>query len=142
MASCPVMSYHFTCSARYSTTGSNSFRASTPPREQQFKKQSRWRECVKSCYEGREEILAVADTNVPRFTRRWSRMQVQRISWRDLAASLGPVLLTSAVALWVAFHFVRPAPPSGSHHWSRPPSPLGPLHEKLSAFVCCSAMYR
>jgi len=37
--------------------------------------------------------------------------QIQRISWRDLAASLGPVLLLSAVAIWIAFHFVRPAPP-------------------------------
>jgi len=38
-------------------------------------------------------------------------MHIQRISWRDLAASLGPVLLISAVAIWAAFHFVRPAPP-------------------------------
>ncbi|HYA19646.1 MAG TPA: TAXI family TRAP transporter solute-binding subunit [Burkholderiales bacterium] len=38
-------------------------------------------------------------------------MQIERISWRDLAASLGPVLLISAVAIWAAIHFVRPAPP-------------------------------
>jgi len=38
-------------------------------------------------------------------------LRIQRISWRDLAASLGPVLLVSAAAVWVAFHFVRPAPP-------------------------------
>jgi len=45
--------------------------------------------------------------NAPlRFSRR-----IQRISWRDLAASLGPVLLVSAVAIWIAVHFVRPAPP-------------------------------
>lgn len=37
--------------------------------------------------------------------------RVQRISWRDLAASLGPVLLVSVAAIWIAVHFVRPAPP-------------------------------
>jgi NMT1 family protein len=54
----------------------------------------------------------VADKHVSRFARLWSLVHIQRISWRDLAASLGPVLLISAAALWVAFHFVRPAPPS------------------------------
>jgi hypothetical protein len=43
--------------------------------------------------------------------RKFGPLRIQRISWRDLAASLGPVLLLSAVAIWVAFHFVRPAPP-------------------------------
>jgi len=28
--------------------------------------------------------------------------RIQRISWRDLAASLGPVLLVSVVAIWIA----------------------------------------
>jgi hypothetical protein len=37
--------------------------------------------------------------------------RVARISWRDLLASLGPILLVSGVAIWVAVHFVRPAPP-------------------------------
>src|SRR5262249_28010149 len=41
-----------------------------------------------------------------RFPRR-----ITRISWRDLVASLGPVLLVSALAIWIAVHFVRPAPP-------------------------------
>ena len=36
---------------------------------------------------------------------------ISRISWRDLAASLGPVLLASALAMALAFHFVQPAPP-------------------------------
>ena len=36
---------------------------------------------------------------------------ITRISWRDLAVSLGPILLLSAAAVWVAFWFVRPAPP-------------------------------
>jgi hypothetical protein len=38
-------------------------------------------------------------------------LRIQRVSWHDLAVSLGLVLLVSVVAIWVAFHFVRPAPP-------------------------------
>lgn len=33
------------------------------------------------------------------------------LSWRDLAVTLGPILLISGVAIWVAVHFMRPAPP-------------------------------
>ena len=33
------------------------------------------------------------------------------VSWRDLATTLGPVLLIIVLAVWVAFKFVRPAPP-------------------------------
>src|SRR5918911_4970398 len=33
------------------------------------------------------------------------------VSWRDLASTLGPVLLVSVLAIWLAFRFVRPAPP-------------------------------
>ena len=36
---------------------------------------------------------------------------IPRISWRDLAATLGPVLLLSVAAILLALHFVRPAPP-------------------------------
>ena len=36
---------------------------------------------------------------------------IPRISWRDLAATLGPVLLLSIAAILLALHFVRPAPP-------------------------------
>ncbi len=43
--------------------------------------------------------------------RKFGPLRIQRISWRDLAASLVPVLLLSAAAIWAAFHFVRPAPP-------------------------------
>jgi TRAP-type uncharacterized transport system substrate-binding protein len=46
-----------------------------------------------------------------RFGRLRIPLHIQRISWRDLAATLGPVLLISAIAIWIAFHFVRPAPP-------------------------------
>ena len=40
------------------------------------------------------------------------RLNVTGIAWRDLAATVGPFLLLSVIAFWVAFHFVRPAPPS------------------------------
>ena len=43
--------------------------------------------------------------------RKIGPLRMQRVSWRDLAASLGLMLLLSAVAIWIAFHFVRPAPP-------------------------------
>lgn len=33
------------------------------------------------------------------------------ISWRDLALTLGPIVLLSVLAIWAAFWFVRPAPP-------------------------------
>jgi TRAP-type uncharacterized transport system substrate-binding protein len=38
-------------------------------------------------------------------------LSISRISWRDLAVSLGPVLLFSLLAIWIGFRFVRPAPP-------------------------------
>jgi len=38
--------------------------------------------------------------------------KIPRISWRDLAVTLGPVLLISVGAIMLALHFVRPAPPS------------------------------
>jgi len=33
------------------------------------------------------------------------------VSWRDLALSLGPIVLISAAAIWATFWYVRPAPP-------------------------------
>lgn len=38
-------------------------------------------------------------------------LSISRISWRDLAVTLGPILLLSIIAIWIAFLFVRPAPP-------------------------------
>lgn len=38
--------------------------------------------------------------------------RITRISWRDLVASLAPVVLASIIAIAIAFHFVQPAPPS------------------------------
>ena len=45
---------------------------------------------------------------------KWRRqlLRVQSISWRDLAATLGPVVLISAAAIAATMHFIRPAPPS------------------------------
>src|SRR5271156_745030 len=37
--------------------------------------------------------------------------KIPRISWRDLAVTLGPVLILSLLAIFAALHFVRPAPP-------------------------------
>ncbi|MDD5250820.1 MAG: TAXI family TRAP transporter solute-binding subunit [Rhodocyclaceae bacterium] len=52
---------------------------------------------------------AAQQNNKPRSFRRLPR--IPRISWRDLAATLGPVLLASTIAIAVAIHFVQPAPP-------------------------------
>jgi TRAP-type uncharacterized transport system substrate-binding protein len=38
-------------------------------------------------------------------------LAMPRISWRDLLAAVWPVLLIIAIAVWIAFRFVRPAPP-------------------------------
>src|SRR5689334_6878956 len=51
------------------------------------------------------------NTNHRRATLIRVPVRFQRISWRDLAATLGPVLLISVCALWIALHYVRPAPP-------------------------------
>ena len=39
-------------------------------------------------------------------------LKISTISWSDLAHTLGPILLASAAAIWLALHFVRPLPPS------------------------------
>lgn len=38
---------------------------------------------------------------------------VSLVSWRDAFATLGPIVLISALAIAATFHFVRPAPPRG-----------------------------
>lgn len=40
------------------------------------------------------------------------RARFVRISWRDLAITLGPILLLSLAAIWLAIRFVNPAPPA------------------------------
>jgi TRAP-type uncharacterized transport system substrate-binding protein len=39
------------------------------------------------------------------------RARLVAISWRDLATTLGPILLLSLAGIWFAIRFVRPAPP-------------------------------
>jgi TRAP-type uncharacterized transport system substrate-binding protein len=39
-------------------------------------------------------------------------LKITTISWWDLIHTLGPILLASAAAIWLALHFVRPLPPS------------------------------
>jgi TRAP-type uncharacterized transport system substrate-binding protein len=34
------------------------------------------------------------------------------ISWRDLAVSFGPIILVSALAIWLAIRLIQPAPPN------------------------------
>jgi hypothetical protein len=55
----------------------------------------------------------LADTNKPPRKLRRLRFPARftAVSWRDLAASLGPIVLLCAAAIWAAFIFVRPAPP-------------------------------
>src|SRR5579883_795933 len=38
-------------------------------------------------------------------------LKITTISWWDLAHTLGPILLASALAIWLALRFVQPAPP-------------------------------
>src|SRR5450755_3321039 len=38
-------------------------------------------------------------------------LKISTISWRDLAQTLGPAVIVSAIAIFAALHFVRPAPP-------------------------------
>jgi TRAP-type uncharacterized transport system substrate-binding protein len=38
-------------------------------------------------------------------------LKITTISWWDLVHTLGPIVLASAAAIWLALHFVRPAPP-------------------------------
>lgn len=58
------------------------------------------------------ETDASKNTKIETAKRRLLRLRpVSLVSWRDAAATLGPILLISGLALAVTFHFVRPAPP-------------------------------
>jgi len=37
-------------------------------------------------------------------------LSISRISWRDLAVTLGPIVLLSIITIWIAFRLVRRAP--------------------------------
>jgi TRAP-type uncharacterized transport system substrate-binding protein len=51
------------------------------------------------------------DADQPKKTKLRLLPQIQRISWRDFFATVGPVLLASVIAIAIAYHFVQPAPP-------------------------------
>jgi TRAP-type uncharacterized transport system substrate-binding protein len=38
-------------------------------------------------------------------------LKIRAVSWSDLAETLGPILLVSAIAILATLHYVRPAPP-------------------------------
>jgi TRAP-type uncharacterized transport system substrate-binding protein len=38
-------------------------------------------------------------------------LKIRAVSWRDVAETLGPILLLGAIAILVTLHYVRPAPP-------------------------------
>ncbi len=40
-----------------------------------------------------------------------SRPKMSRVYWRDVAVTVGPFVLLVVAAFWIAFHYVRPAPP-------------------------------
>src|SRR5882757_6230139 len=37
--------------------------------------------------------------------------KIAMVSWPELAQTLAPILIVSAAAIWLALHFVQPAPP-------------------------------
>ncbi len=53
-----------------------------------------------------------AETPTIRRRRFRLALKVTAVSWRDLFQTVGPVVLISTVAVLLALHFVRPAPPS------------------------------
>ena len=53
----------------------------------------------------------MAEENKRKIGRIRIPLTIPRISWRDVAVTLVPILLLSMFAIWLAFRFVRPAPP-------------------------------
>ena len=53
----------------------------------------------------------MAEENKRKIGRLRMPLTIPRISWRDVAVTLVPILLLSVFAIWLAFRFVRPAPP-------------------------------
>jgi TRAP-type uncharacterized transport system substrate-binding protein len=53
-----------------------------------------------------------------------SRFKISTLSWRDLAITLGPYVLVVLVAFWIAYRFVRPAPPDTIVFTSGPPGSM------------------
>jgi len=49
--------------------------------------------------------------NAPRKSRLRLRLRVEKVSWRDLVVSVGPVIVITVIAVGAVLHFARPAPP-------------------------------
>ncbi|MGN6318979.1 TAXI family TRAP transporter solute-binding subunit [Trinickia sp.] len=47
--------------------------------------------------------------------------RVIAVSWRDLAVSMGPIVLISAAAIWLAIRLIQPAPPNTLTMTAGPP---------------------
>ncbi|HEV2441580.1 MAG TPA: TAXI family TRAP transporter solute-binding subunit [Steroidobacteraceae bacterium] len=63
-------------------------------------------------------------------------LKITTISWSDLLHTLGPILLASAAAIWLALHFVRPLPPHSLTMSSGPKgSSFEAVAEKYRAFL-------
>jgi hypothetical protein len=58
-----------------------------------------------------QEHAAMAQENKRKIGRIRIPLSIPRISWRDLVVTLVPILLLTIFAIWLAFRFVRPAPP-------------------------------
>lgn len=69
----------------------------------------------------RADNSSTGDTPTARRRRFRLTLKVSAVSWRDLFQTLGPVVLISAVAVLLALHFVRPAPPSSLTIATGPP---------------------
>src|SRR4051812_34948384 len=39
------------------------------------------------------------------------RLKISKVSWRDLLLTIAPLVLLVVAALWIAFRYLRPAPP-------------------------------
>ena len=53
----------------------------------------------------------MARATINRFVPSRFRARFTGISWRDLAVSLGPIVVITLIAIWVLLRFIHPAPP-------------------------------
>jgi TRAP-type uncharacterized transport system substrate-binding protein len=62
-------------------------------------------------------------TEIPAHRSQWPHLRLKTVtlSWRDLAFTLGPLVIVSVAAVLLALHFVRPAPPRTLSMVSGPP---------------------
>ncbi|MDB5812138.1 MAG: C4-dicarboxylate transporter substrate-binding protein [Betaproteobacteria bacterium] len=58
----------------------------------------------------------MSQADAPRARRKISAfgrsLEIPQVSWRDLVVAVLPVVFITAFAIWLALHFVRPAPPT------------------------------